>query len=64
MTTTLADAPSAALDRCDRCGAQAVLRAVLPKGELFFCGHHARRHAEALAQAGVVVEDERRFAWP
>ena len=30
-------------DRCDRCGAAAKVRAVLPKGgELLFCGHHAK----------------------
>ena len=30
-------------DRCDVCGAQAYVRAVLPSGhDLLFCGHHAR----------------------
>ena len=37
------------LDRCDRCGAAAMLRAVLSTGgELLFCGHHAREHGPAL----------------
>src|SRR5664279_103760 len=32
-------------DRCDRCGAAAMVRAVLPTGgELLFCGHHANEH--------------------
>jgi hypothetical protein len=36
-----------AADRCDRCGAAAKVRAVLPSGgELLFCGHHARAHAD------------------
>ena len=36
-------------DRCDRCGAAAKVRAVLPKGgELLFCGHHAKAHADKL----------------
>lgn len=57
MTAALASAPSfTALDRCDRCGAQAQVRAVLPTGELLFCGHHGRRHADALARVGVAVE--------
>src|SRR5690625_5812792 len=33
-----------AADRCDRCGAQAYVRAVLPSGgQLYFCAHHARQ---------------------
>ncbi|MFP5220350.1 MAG: hypothetical protein ACLGIG_11580 [Actinomycetes bacterium] len=57
MTTALATpAALTALDRCDRCGAQALVRAVLPSGELLFCGHHARKHAEALARVAVQVD--------
>ena len=57
MTTTLAETPAlTALDRCDRCGAQAQVRAVLEHGELLFCGHHARQHGEALARVAVQVE--------
>lgn len=36
-------------DRCDRCGAQAQSRVTLRTGSLFFCGHHFRQHADALA---------------
>lgn len=40
-----------ATDRCDRCGAGAKVRAVLPSGgELLFCGHHARAHADKLRE--------------
>jgi hypothetical protein len=57
MTTALASAPAlTALDRCDRCGAQAVVRATLETGDLLFCGHHARQHAEALARVAVSVD--------
>ncbi|WP_298252842.1 hypothetical protein [uncultured Arthrobacter sp.] len=44
MTTAVATRELTALDRCDRCGAQAYVRAVLQSsgGELLFCGHHAR----------------------
>ena len=36
-------------DRCDRCGAQAFVRARLAGGfELLFCAHHGREHLEKL----------------
>jgi hypothetical protein len=47
-----------AADRCDRCGAQAYVRVVLPTGELLFCAHHARRHSDAFADIAVHVQDE------
>jgi hypothetical protein len=40
---------------CDRCPARARMRAVLPAGELHFCGHHARRHQDRLAAAGATL---------
>lgn len=43
-------APLLVTDRCDRCGAQAWLRAtIVGAGELLFCGHHAKAHMPALA---------------
>ena len=33
-----------ATDRCDRCGAQAVVRILFEVGELCFCQHHAKRY--------------------
>jgi hypothetical protein len=46
---TMPGTPVTRLDRCDRCGAAAMLRAVLATGgELLFCGHHARKHGPAL----------------
>ena len=46
-----------AADRCDRCGAQAFFRAVLANGELLFCAHHGRAHAERLAEVAVELQD-------
>ena len=48
-----------ALDRCDRCGAQAYVRAVMAHGfELLFCGHHAKKYQEGLANAATRIQDE------
>ncbi len=60
MTTAVAPGPSlSALDRCDRCGAQAYLRVELASGgELLFCAHHAREHEEALRSVATAVHDE------
>ncbi len=45
-------------DRCDRCGAAAKVRAILPTGgELLFCGHHARAHADKLKEMQVQVQE-------
>jgi hypothetical protein len=57
-------APSAAftaLDRCDRCGAQAYVRVELTSGgELLFCAHHAREHAEKLQEVAASIHDDTR----
>ena len=46
-------------DRCDRCGAQAYVRATMPGGaELLFCAHHGRAYADRLAAVAVHVDDE------
>jgi hypothetical protein len=51
--------PLSALDLCDRCGAQAYVRVVLPGGgELLFCAHHGRQHAEALGRIAAEIHDE------
>lgn len=31
-------------DRCDRCSAQAMVRASFIAGDLYFCVHHARQY--------------------
>lgn len=55
--TLLASTNLDALDRCDRCGAQAYVRAVLAAGELLFCAHHGREYGEKLAREALLVED-------
>ena len=48
-----------AMDRCDRCGAQAYVRVLLPSFlELLFCAHHNRQHATALAEMAIDIQDE------
>ena len=48
-----------ATDRCDRCGAQAYVRVLLPSRlELLFCAHHNRQYASALTEIAVEIRDE------
>ena len=57
--TTLAQQPSLTIaDRCDRCGAQAFIRAQFAAGELTFCGHHGRELLVPLQQGALFVQDE------
>lgn len=65
MTTALAPSLNAA-DRCDRCGAQAYVRARLHVGgELLFCAHHGREHLPKLREhADIHDESERLHATP
>lgn len=60
MTTAVAPSPKfTAFDRCDRCGAQAYVRVELATGgELLFCAHHAREHADKLHQVASTIHDE------
>jgi hypothetical protein len=60
VDTAFAPSPQfTALDRCDRCGAQAYVRIhLLSGGELLFCAHHAREHAEKLQQVAADIQDE------
>ena len=39
-----------AQDRCDRCGAQAVVRRGFKTGTLDFCGHHNHEYAVKIAE--------------
>ncbi|TNY34709.1 DUF7455 domain-containing protein [Thermomonospora catenispora] len=60
MTGALAPTkPLTAADRCDRCGAQAYVRAVfVGGGDLLFCAHHGRKYSESLRAAGADIHDE------
>ena len=56
---TLEQTPLTAADRCDRCGAQAYVRATLLNGgELLFCGHHGKEYAEKLKSVSAKIHDE------
>ena len=47
------------VDRCDRCGAQAYVRVLLPSRlELLFCAHHNRQYSSALTDIAVEIQDE------
>ncbi|WP_421734962.1 DUF7455 domain-containing protein [Cellulomonas sp.] len=62
IETTVTAAELTRQDRCDRCGAQAFVRATLPTAdgmELLFCGHHFRAHELKLVAAGATIQDER-----
>lgn len=58
MTTSLdTHRPLTGLDRCDKCGAQAMMRATLVNGELYFCGHHGREISQSLVLTALQVFD-------
>ena len=58
VTTALAPTLTA-VDRCDRCGAQAYVRARLTSGgELLFCAHHGREHLPKLHDLTTNIQDE------
>ena len=58
MTATTAPTHLTVADRCDRCGARAYIRVVLPVGELLFCAHHGRAHEDAIKAQAVEVQDQ------
>ncbi|HEV7205654.1 MAG TPA: hypothetical protein VGN18_13675 [Jatrophihabitans sp.] len=59
MTTTIAASPLTATDRCDRCGAQAYVRATMESGfDLLLCGHHWRENETRLREIAVSIQDE------
>lgn len=59
MTAAIATAPLTTADRCDRCGARAYIRVLLPGGgELLFCAHHGRVHEAALRAREADIQDQ------
>lgn len=48
-----------ALDRCDRCGAQAYVSVLLETGELLFCSHDYNELEPKLSPVAKLVVDER-----
>jgi hypothetical protein len=58
VTTAVASTLTAS-DRCDRCGAQAFIRARLSSDQdLLFCAHHGREHLDKLREIADEVIDE------
>jgi ribosomal protein S14 len=58
VTTTYAS-PLTAADRCDRCGAQAYVRATMESGfDLLLCAHHFRENENRLREVAVSIYDE------
>lgn len=59
MTTTFAASPLTAADRCDRCGAQAFVRATMESGlDLLLCAHHFRENEARLREVAAAIQDE------
>lgn len=50
-----------ALDRCDRCNAQAFVVAKSFEGNLFFCSHHYNKWETAIRDWAYEIIDERDF---
>lgn len=46
------------VERCDRCSAAALVRAVKNDSELLFCGHHGRSALSALVEQGWKIDDQ------
>ena len=58
MSTPTLATPLTAADRCDRCGAQAYLRAEFMNGTLLFCAHHGRTFEVTITEQALDVTDE------
>jgi ribosomal protein S14 len=59
VTTTVAAESLSATDRCDRCGAQAYVRATMESGfDLLLCAHHFRENERRLREIAVDIHDE------
>ena len=60
MPTAILSHPTLTVsDRCDRCGAQAYVRALLQSGGLLlFCAHHGREHMPKLHAHRAIIEDQ------
>jgi hypothetical protein len=59
VTTAIATSQLAATDRCDRCGAQAYVRATMDSGfDLLLCAHHFHENESRLREVAVSIHDE------
>jgi hypothetical protein len=58
-TTTIAATTLTAADRCDRCQAQAYVRATMESGfDLLLCAHHFHDNEGSLRKIAVSIQDE------
>jgi hypothetical protein len=58
VTTAIATQLTIA-DRCDRCGAQAYVRATMESGfDLLLCAHHFHENESRLREIAVSIQDE------
>jgi hypothetical protein len=48
-----------ATDRCDQCGAEALVLVKGVSGDLMFCGHHYNKNEAALIKFSYEIIDER-----
>jgi len=59
VSATVAAGALTAADRCDRCGAQAYVRATMESGfDLLLCAHHFRENESRLREIAVDIHDE------
>jgi hypothetical protein len=59
VSTTYAAGQLTVADRCDRCGAQAYVRATMESGfDLLLCVHHFRENETRLRQVAASIYDE------
>ncbi len=59
MSTATTMSELTAADRCDRCGAQAYVRATLDSGlDLLFCAHHFHENEARLREVAIRIHDE------
>jgi hypothetical protein len=59
VTTTIAASPLTVADRCDRCGAQAYVRATMESGfDLLLCAHHFHENESRLREIATSIQDE------
>jgi hypothetical protein len=59
VTTTIAASPLTATDRCDRCQAQAYVRATMASGfDLLLCAHHFHENEARLREIATNIHDE------
>lgn len=59
MEITQDQEPLKIADRCDRCGAQAYVRATTIAGDLLWCGHHFHEYEPRLREVSIFIHDER-----